>query len=105
MTGYRGRVAIYELLELDRQQAEAIRRNDLVQFAHVTAGRRDYKPLARSAIELVALGVTTLFEAMAAVSGINDDTEGAEAPGAEPGDAQAEADTPIGPERVLALLS
>ena len=94
MTGYRGRVAIYELLELDRQQADAIRRNDLAQFAHITAARRDFKPLARSAIELVARGVTTLFEAMAAVSGINDDTQGAEtAPGNA--DAQADADSPI----------
>jgi hypothetical protein len=92
------------LLELDRQQADAIRRNDLAQFAHITAARRDFKPLARSAIELVARGVTTLFEAMAAVSGINDDTQGAEtAPGNA--DAPADADSPIRPERVLALLS
>ena len=111
MTGYRGRVAIYELLELDRQQADAIRRNDLVQFAHITAARRDYRPLAQSAIELVARGVTTLFEAMAAVSGINDDTQGAEAAQPKRGDAdalaqaQAAADSPLEPERVLSLLS
>jgi MSHA biogenesis protein MshE len=43
MTGYRGRVAIYELLELDREQADAIRRNDLAQFARITAERRDYR--------------------------------------------------------------
>jgi MSHA biogenesis protein MshE len=97
MTGYRGRVAIYELLEIDREQADAIRRNDLVQFARITAARRDYKPLAQSAIELAGRGVTTIVEAMAAVSGISDDTD-SEA-------AISDADAPIAPERVLSLLS
>jgi MSHA biogenesis protein MshE len=97
MTGYRSRVAIYELLEIDREQADAIRRNDLVQFARLTAARRDYKPLTHSAIELAGRGVTTIVEAMAAVSGISDDIE-SEA-------AIADADGVIEPERVLSLLS
>ena len=97
MTGYRGRVAIYELLEIDGEQADAIRRNDLVQFARITAARRDYKPLTQSAIELAGRGVTTVEEAMAAVSGISDDTDGEAA--------TSDADAPIAPERVLSLLS
>jgi MSHA biogenesis protein MshE len=97
MTGYRSRVAIYELLEIDREQADAIRRNDLVQFARITAARRDYKPLTHSAIELAGRGVTTLVEAMAAVSGISDDTDD--------GAAATDADGLIAPERVLSLLS
>ena len=97
MTGYRGRAAIYELLELDREQAEAIRRNDLVQFAHLTAARQDYQPLTQSAVDLVARGVTTVSEAMAAVSGISDEVEIALSP-PEPGEQLA-------PERVLSLLS
>jgi MSHA biogenesis protein MshE len=112
MTGYRGRVAIYELLELNRQQADAIRRNDLVQFAHITAARSDYKPLAQSAIELVARGVTTLFEAMAAVSGVNDDMQGdatadehADARTQLPADTDTDTDAALDPKRVLSLLS
>jgi MSHA biogenesis protein MshE len=54
MTGYRGRMAVYELLELNREQADAVRRNDLVAFARITAARRDYKSLTQSAIELAA---------------------------------------------------
>jgi MSHA biogenesis protein MshE len=97
MTGYRGRVAIYELLELDREQADAIRRNDLTQFARLTAARGNYKPLAQAALELAARGATTLLEAIAAVSGIIDDTAAV--------DESPEADTQITPERVLSLLS
>jgi MSHA biogenesis protein MshE len=97
MTGYRSRVAIYELLEIDREQADAIRRNDLVQFAHLTAARRDYKPLTHSAIELAERGVTTIVEAMAAVSGLSDDIESEVA--------ILESDALIAPERVLSLLS
>jgi MSHA biogenesis protein MshE len=71
MTGYRGRVAVYELLEIDREQADAIRRNDLSLFARLTRTRRACKPLRISAIELAARGVTTLGEAMSSVSGID----------------------------------
>ena len=69
----------------------------MVQFARITAARRDYKPLAQSAIELAGRGVTTIVEAMAAVSGISDDID-SEA-------AISETDTPIAPGRVLSLLS
>jgi MSHA biogenesis protein MshE len=97
MSGYRGRVAIYELLELNRDQADAVRRNDLVQFARITAARQDYEPLTRSAVELAARGVTTIAEAMSAVSGINDEVETVASAG--------DAGPPLVPERVLSLLS
>ena len=97
MTGYRGRVAVYELLEFNREQADAIRRHDLVAFARITAARRDYKSLTHSAIELAAKGITTLFEAMGSVSGIDD------APVAQPRAAAPDAE--IGPEHVLSLLA
>ena len=97
MTGYRGRVAVYELLEIDRAQADAIRRNDRRQFAQLAAARQDYKPLGQSAIELAARGVTTIAEAMRSVSGIGDDVE----PPAPP---RADEDE-LEPARVAALLS
>jgi MSHA biogenesis protein MshE len=97
MTGYRGRMAVYELLELNREQADAVRRNDLVAFARITAARRDYKSLTQSAIELAGRGVTTLIEAMASVSGIDDSA----AEQAQPAALEAE----IGPEHVLSLLA
>jgi MSHA biogenesis protein MshE len=98
MTGYRGRVAVYELLEIDREQADAIRRNDMIQFARIAAARTDFKPLSRAAIELALRGLTTLAEVMSSVSGVGDVSEpppAAQAPG--------ESDE-LGAEHVLALL-
>jgi MSHA biogenesis protein MshE len=97
MTGYRGRVAVYELLEIGREHADAIRRGDLTEFARITAARRDFKNLTQSAVELAMRGVTTLVEAMRSVSGIAEDS----APARESPlpDAELEA------QRVLSLLS
>jgi MSHA biogenesis protein MshE len=97
MTGYRGRVAIYELLEIGREQADAIRRGDLTEFARVTASRTDYISLTQSAVELALRGVTTLVEAMGSVSGFAEEAASSEA--AEQQDAE------LGAERVLSLLS
>jgi MSHA biogenesis protein MshE len=97
MTGFRGRVAVYELLEIDREQADAIRRNDMPRFARVTASRRDYKPLVQSAIELAANGVTTLAEAIRSVSGVGDE-------GLDSSPAESDGDD-LPAERVLSLLS
>jgi MSHA biogenesis protein MshE len=97
MTGYRGRVAVYELLEIGREQADAVRRGDLTAFARITAAQRDFKSLTQSAVELAMRGVTTLVEAMRSVSGIAE--EPAPAAASTPPDAE------IGAERVLSLLS
>jgi len=97
LTGYRGRIAVYELLEVDRELADAIRRNELTQFAELAASRRDYKPLVQSALELVGRGLTTVAEAMGSMSGVGDE------PLEHPDQAEPEAD--LGPERVLSLLS
>jgi MSHA biogenesis protein MshE len=107
MTGYRGRIAVYELLEIDRSQADAIRRNDRTLFAARAAAREDYKPLAQSAIELAARGMTTVAEAMRSVSGIADDQEPAphgKAAGAAAGGA-ADDGAELDPAAVLALVS
>ena len=72
LTGYRGRAAIYELLELDRPLADAIRRGDATQFADIARKREDFTTLADAALELVANGTTSVAEAMAITSGLNE---------------------------------
>ena len=96
MTGYRGRVAVYELLEIDRPQADAIRREDLDEFARLATTKAGYKPLTLSALELAARGITTLAEVISSVSGISE---------ASPVEATAAESDEIAPERVLSLLS
>jgi MSHA biogenesis protein MshE len=78
LTGYRGRIAVYELLEIDRALADAIRRDDLHGFSRAAPARAGYVPLAQSALDLALSGVTSLAEAMAVSTGLDD------APLAEP---------------------
>src|SRR3954468_846075 len=72
LSGYRGRAAIYELIELDRGLADCIRRNDTAGFADTARAQNGYASLTRSAIDLAAAGKTTLAEAIATTSGLDD---------------------------------
>ena len=70
LSGYRGRVAVYELLELDRGLTDAIRRNDSIGFAAAARARPGFMSLTQSAIQLAAKGITTLGEAISVTSGM-----------------------------------
>jgi len=72
LTGYRGRVAVYEILEIDRALADCIRRGDLEGFVGMARARDSYVPLAQGAIDLALNGVTSLAEAMAVGSGLEE---------------------------------
>jgi MSHA biogenesis protein MshE len=72
LTGYRGRIAVYEILELDRGLADAVRRGDLEGFARAARNRAGYVPLAQGAIDIAVSGVTSLAEAMAVGSGLEE---------------------------------
>jgi MSHA biogenesis protein MshE len=83
LTGYRGRVAVYELLEIDRALADAVRRGDAQAFARAARARPGYSPIASGAIELALAGTTSLAEAMAVGSGLEEFVE-APLPAGEP---------------------
>jgi MSHA biogenesis protein MshE len=72
LTGYRGRAAVYEMLEIDRPLADAIRRGDPVEFMNVARSRPSFVPLAQTALDLASRGVTSLAEVIAVTSGIDD---------------------------------
>jgi MSHA biogenesis protein MshE len=72
LTGYRGRVAVYELLEFDRGLADAVRCGDLDRFANAARASAEYVPLAQGAIDLALAGTTSLAEAMAVGSGLEE---------------------------------
>jgi len=61
-TGYTGRVAVHELLEVDEAQADAMRRKDYVDFKNKAIASESYEPLVTSALRLAKNGVTTLDE-------------------------------------------
>jgi MSHA biogenesis protein MshE len=72
MTGYRGRIGIYELIEIDAGLAEAIRRNDLSMFARLAKAQRGYAPLARHALSFAASQVTTVQEVARVTAGLEE---------------------------------
>jgi MSHA biogenesis protein MshE len=72
LSGYRGRAAIYELIEVDRALADAIRRANPQEFADAARAQAGYTTLTRSAIDMAAAGKTTLAEVIATTSGLDD---------------------------------
>jgi len=75
LTGFRGRVAVYEILEIDRALADAVRRGDLEGFARGARSSKGYVPLAQGAIDFALSGLTSLGEAMAVGSGLEEYVE------------------------------
>jgi MSHA biogenesis protein MshE len=72
MTGYRGRVGVYELLEVSAPIADAIRRSDLGELERLAARQPTFVPLVRCAIKLAVDGVTSLDEVMKSTSGLEE---------------------------------
>jgi len=71
LSGFRGRTAIYELIEVDGPMADAIRLGDAIAFGRAVLAQAGYSSLTRSAIDLAAAGGTTLAEAIATTSGLD----------------------------------
>ncbi len=64
LTGYRGRIGVFEMLELEQNMMDALRANDAVGFAQTARRSENYKPLLASAMELALQGVVSLDEIM-----------------------------------------
>jgi MSHA biogenesis protein MshE len=79
LTGYRGRIAVYEMLEIDRALADRVRRGDLEGFAAAARAKSSYVPLAQGAIDVALQGITSVAEAMAVGGGMEelDESSGA----------------------------
>ncbi len=63
-TGYSGRIGIFELLEINFELADALRRNDSAEFANVAAELPSFRSLADSSLILALNGVTSLEEVL-----------------------------------------
>ncbi|HBC3495989.1 TPA: type II/IV secretion system protein [Vibrio parahaemolyticus] len=64
LTGYRGRIGVFEMLELEHEMMDKLRANDAVGFAQVARRSENYKPLLASAMELALQGAVSLDEVM-----------------------------------------
>jgi MSHA biogenesis protein MshE len=85
-TGFRGRIGIFELLELDGAMADALRRNDPVAYAEAARGRPDFQPLTRCALDYAGRGLTSLSEVFRVAESLDESgaAAGAAASGARP---------------------
>jgi hypothetical protein len=72
MTGYRGRVGIYELLEIDAAIATAIRRGDLAEVERLAAHAPGFVPLVARALESALEGTTSVAEVMTSLAGLEE---------------------------------
>lgn len=73
MTGYRGRIGVFEMLELNHEMASALRENSIEEFAQATHRSPDFKPLSFSALNYAYKGVTTLEEVMRVAAQVEDE--------------------------------
>ncbi|EMK6931717.1 Flp pilus assembly complex ATPase component TadA [Vibrio alginolyticus] len=64
LTGYRGRIGVFEMLELEQEMMDKLRANDAVGFAQAARRSENYKPLLASAMELALQGTVSLDEVM-----------------------------------------
>ena len=71
-TGYRGRVGLYEMLEIDQATADALRRGDPAGFSAAAKRSVGYKPLLDSALEKAIEGITSLSEVLRVVEAAED---------------------------------
>ncbi len=61
-TGYKGRVGVYEWLEMDEGMLDALRRNSPSEFTAAAKKSRYYQPLEQCALEYAKQGLTSLDE-------------------------------------------
>ncbi len=72
LTGYQGRIGVYELLEMDATLTDAIRREDLAAFMAAADAKESYVPLTQCALEYAASGITTLDEVIRISGGLDE---------------------------------
>jgi len=73
LTGYRGRIGVYELLEMDAGLTDALRRENLSEFVSLAAKKNSYVPLVNCALEYATSGITSLDEVLRVAGGIDAD--------------------------------
>ncbi|WP_286815811.1 GspE/PulE family protein [Marinobacter sp. UBA3607] len=61
-TGYRGRVGVYEMLEMDEDMLDALRRQDVSDFTRAARRSPLFRPLGQCAMDYALQGVTSLQE-------------------------------------------
>lgn len=61
-TGYKGRVGVYEMLEMNEDMLDALRRKDVSDFTRAARQSPAFRPLGQCAMDYALQGVTSLQE-------------------------------------------
>lgn len=71
-TGYRGRIGVFEMLELNQPMAEALRDNNINAFTRAANESPNFQSLSTVALQYAEQGLTTLREVMGITAQIED---------------------------------
>jgi MSHA biogenesis protein MshE len=71
LTGYRGRIGVYELLEMDSDLTDALRRDDLAGFTELAEKKESYVPLVECALDYAVEGITSIDEVIRVAGGLD----------------------------------
>jgi len=70
-TGYKGRIGVYELLEIKGNLVSALRDQDIDGFARAAKSASDFETLAEQGIKMAMKGLTTVEEVMRISGGVD----------------------------------
>ena len=71
-SGYRGRFAVYELLEFDRPLADAVRREDFAGVEDAVRAQQGFRSLTASALDAATNSLTTVAEVISQLSALDE---------------------------------
>ncbi|MFB0912789.1 MAG: MSHA biogenesis protein MshE, partial [Glaciecola sp.] len=74
-SGYRGRVGVFELLEMTEAMMSSLKNEDTSAFSDAARLSPDYKPLAHSALLYAKEGITSIDEVLKLVEMVGDATD------------------------------
>jgi len=63
-TGYRGRIGVFELLEMNSAMMDALRQEDTQRFAEAAKHAQGYRSMANVALDFAKQGVTSIDEVL-----------------------------------------
>jgi len=70
-TGYKGRLGVFELLEMNEGMMAALKRDDSAAFTELSKANPSFKPLAHAAFDYACEGVTTVEEVLRLVETVD----------------------------------
>ncbi|WP_085298420.1 GspE/PulE family protein [Cognaticolwellia mytili] len=70
-TGYKGRIGVFELLEMSEAMMAALKREDTEEFSKLAKNHPEFKPLALAAFDYAKLGITSVEEVLRLVETVD----------------------------------